>query len=165
MPQRSRQELLQAVNEAIHESSTLAVFFHTAIAAQLGLGATDTKALFLLSSRGPLTAGEIAQHTGLTTASVTSLIDRLESSGFARRVRDTNDRRRVIVESNETRLSELTQMFGSVQETFAPLLEDYSDEQLATIANFLTRFVQHSQEMIATLAQKGKGKETNSTNP
>jgi len=80
-------------------------------------------------------------------------------------VRDARDRRRVIVEPNETRLSEFAQMFGSIQRTFAPLLDDYGDQQLATIADFLTRFVQHSQGIIATLAQKGEGEQANGTKP
>jgi len=148
----SREELLQAAIDASRESSTMAVFFHTAIAAQFELGATDTKTLFLLKSRGPLTAGEIAQETGLTTASVTSLIDRLERSGFVRRVRHATDRRRVIVEPNGARLAEFDRVFGALQRTFGEVLETYSDEQLATIVDFLTRSVQHSREVMAALA-------------
>src|SRR6266496_4020277 len=63
---------------------------HTIIAERVGLGATETKTLFILSSQGALTAGEIAQYTGLTTSSVTSLIDRLESKGFVKRTATIN---------------------------------------------------------------------------
>src|SRR5438309_12003051 len=119
------------------------------MAEQVGLGATEEKTLSLLGKRGPLTAGEIAAHTGLTTPSVTSLIDRLENKGMVRRVRDPHDRRRVIVEPNQQRLAELDQVFHSLQEAFRELLEIYSDEQLATIADYLTRAVQRSQEFIA----------------
>ena len=91
---------------------------HTIIAERVGLGATETKTLFLLRSEGALTAGEIAQYTGLTTSSVTSLIDRLERKGFVRRVRDTQDRRRVIVESNEEQLVDLDRVFQSLTEQF-----------------------------------------------
>jgi DNA-binding MarR family transcriptional regulator len=152
--QRSRKELLEAVLQASRENSTIAVFFHTSIAERVGLGATETKTLYLLSSQGVLTAGEIAQRTGLTTSSVTSLIDRLESKGFVQRVRDTQDRRRVIVERNEQRLAELNQVFHSLEEHFADFLETYSDEQLATIADFLTRAAQRSQGFLATLQGK-----------
>ncbi len=144
---------------ASRESSTTAVFFHTIIAGQVDLGATEEKTLFLLSRLGPLTAGEIAHHTGLTTPSVTSLIDRLESKGFVHRVRDTRDRRRVIVERNEERLTELTRLFNSLQEHFRDFLETYSDDQLAIIADFLTRAAQRSQEFIAAQQWKEGGKE------
>lgn len=148
----SRLELLAAVARASYENSTMAVFFHTALAEQIGLGATETKTLFLLRSQGALTAGEIAQQTGLTTASVTNLLDRLERKGFVRRVRDTADRRRVIVEPVETRQAELDTLFGAVQAAFGDLLESYSDEQLATIADFLRRATQYSRVLITQLA-------------
>jgi DNA-binding MarR family transcriptional regulator len=124
------------------------------IAERAGLGATESKTLFLLSRFGPLTVSEIAQHTGLTTPSVTSLIDRLESRGFVHRVRDSHDRRRVIVQRNEERLAELNQAFQFLQESFRDVLEKYSDDQLATIADYLQQVLQHSQEFLAT--QQGK---------
>jgi len=45
-----------------------------------------------------MTAGRLAELAGLTTAAVTSVLDRLERAGYARRVRDQVDRRQVIVE-------------------------------------------------------------------
>src|SRR5215470_14979328 len=147
--QLPREALMEAVLAASRESSTLAVFFHASMAEHVGLGATEEKTLALLSQLGPLTAGEIASHIGLTTPSVTGLLDRLESKEMVRRIRDPHDRRRVIVEPNQERLAELDQVFSSLQETFREVLEIYSDEQLATIADFLTRAVQRSQEFIA----------------
>jgi DNA-binding MarR family transcriptional regulator len=152
--QAHRERLMEAVLAASRESSTLAVFFHTRMAERVGLGATEEKTLGLLGKLGPLTAGEIAAHTGLTTPSVTGLLDRLESKGMAQRVRDPHDRRRVIVQPNRERLAELDQLFHSLQEAFREVLELYSDEQLATIADFLTRSAQRSQEFIASLPSK-----------
>jgi len=148
--QLSKESLIEVVLQASRESSTLAVFFHASLAERVGLGATEEKTLALLSQLGPLTAGEIASHTGLTTPSVTGLLDRLESKGLVQRIRDPHDRRRVIVEPNQVRLAELDQMFHSLQEAFRALLEIYSDEQLATIADFLTRAARRSQEFIAS---------------
>jgi DNA-binding MarR family transcriptional regulator len=144
-----RAQLREAVIAASRENSTTAVFFHTALAEQVGLGATEAKALFILGSRGPLTAGEIARETGLTTASVTNLLDRLESKGCVRRVRDTRDRRRVIVEPDESWLAALAGVFDTLREAVAPLLDAYTDEQLAAIADFLTRAARLSRAAIA----------------
>src|SRR5260370_37393454 len=58
---------------------------HTAIAERSGLTATDTKTIDTLIRLGRVTAGEVAGYTGLATASVTSLIDRLERKGLVRR--------------------------------------------------------------------------------
>jgi DNA-binding MarR family transcriptional regulator len=148
-----REKLLEAVTFAIYDNSTVAVFFHTAVAEQVGLGATEEKTLLILSGYGRLTAGEIAQHTGLTTASVTSLIDRLETKGFVRRVRDTEDRRRVYVELIQERFVELTKVFASLQGTFDDMLTSCTDEELMTITKYLTLATQRSREAIARLRQ------------
>ena len=150
----NRHALRAAVIKASANNSTLAVFFHAAIAEQVGLGPTDEKTLFLLRGLGSLTAGEIAQHTGLTTASVTNLIDRLERKGFVQRVRDASDRRRVIVQPNDVRLAELDQIFNRSVGTFDSVLDTYDDAQLATIADFLERATEYSRNVIATLQQE-----------
>jgi len=48
--------------------------------------------------RQPLSAGQPAALTGLTTGAITTVIDHLEDAGFAQRVKDSNDRRKVIIE-------------------------------------------------------------------
>jgi DNA-binding MarR family transcriptional regulator len=160
----NRKELIEAVFQASRESSTTAVFFHTAIAERVGLGPTEEKTLFILASHGPLTAGEIAQQTGLTTPSVTNLIDRLEKKGFVRRIHDSKDRRRVIVEPDEERLAELGRLFSSWQDSFGELLNNYTDEQLAAIADFLTRAAQYSRQTVATWNQGKESKDDNKEN-
>lgn len=160
--ENEREKLIQQMVQAIYINSTTTVFFHTAVAEQIGLGATEEKTLLILSGLGPLTAGEIAQHTGLTTASVTSLIDRMEKKGFVHRIRDTTDRRKVIVEADKTRLDELMQVFGSLQGAFDELMDGFSNEQLATVTAFLNRATERSQVAIAALRQKLETKNTES---
>jgi DNA-binding MarR family transcriptional regulator len=70
---------------------------------------------------------------------------------------NTTDRRRVIVQPNETRLAELRRVFASVQGAFTDVFDGYSDEQLATITDYLSRAVQRSREGIAQLSQRGEG--------
>ena len=72
--------------------------YDQAVADALGLNRTDLRCLDILERGGRLTAGQLAEQTGLTTGAVTTVIDRLEAAGHARRVRDTDDRRRVYVE-------------------------------------------------------------------
>ena len=102
---------------------------------------------------------EIAQHTGLTTASVTSLIDRLESKGYVRRVRDKVDRRKVIVEPNQAEIAKLAQVFASLQGIFDDLTEGFSDEQLETIIEFSKRSAHRSQEAINRLREKAESRD------
>src|SRR5690348_12729094 len=131
--------------------------FHTAIAERAGLTASDVKTMDILARMGPLTAGDLSAQTGLATASVTSLIDRLEAKKLVRRVRDPKDRRRVIVEPSPRRVAAGNSFFGPIQEAFEALMEDYSDEQLALLLDFLKRTTDRTREITASIAS-GAGK-------
>ena len=141
--------MVESILMAGRENSAAAVMLHTAIAERWGLTATDTKTIDTLMRLGPVTAGEVAGYTGLATASVTSLIDRLEKKGLVRRVRDAQDRRRVMVEPVRERLAGGETVFGSIRQGFANLLENYSDEQLETILDFMQRSSKRARELTA----------------
>lgn len=134
-----REEMLRAVFEAGRRQSDATVLFHSAVAARMGLGPTDSKTLSVLERLGPMTAGALARHTGLATASVTHLVDRLEEKGFVRRVRDAKDRRSVRVEIRPEKLHAHRGLFEGFGRSLGRLLEEYSTEELRVIAHFLER--------------------------
>jgi DNA-binding MarR family transcriptional regulator len=134
-----RPKILEQLARVGREHSDATVLFHSAVAAKLGLHPTDYKTLGILERLGPLSAGEIARHSGLATASVTNLIDRLEEKGFVRRVRDADDRRRVLVEPVRERLAAGRTLFASTIASLGHLLERYSSQELAVLADFLER--------------------------
>jgi DNA-binding MarR family transcriptional regulator len=132
-----RVELLAKLNDAFRQLSAATILFHQAIADRLGMNITDHKCADLLVRLGPMTAGELARHTGLTTGAITGVIDRLEKRGFARRVRDAHDRRRVIVEPNVKRMEQvIVPLFESMGRASVELCERYSTEELAVIHGF-----------------------------
>jgi DNA-binding MarR family transcriptional regulator len=65
--------------------SDTSILVHEAIARKAGLSGTDHKYLGLLMDKGPMTAGQFSQLTGLTGGAITGLIDRLEEKKLARR--------------------------------------------------------------------------------
>ena len=134
----SRAELLERLFTAGREISAAAVMFHTALAAHQGLSPTEEKSLDLLDRYGPLTARELSKHSGLAPASVTGLVDRLERKGFVRRVRHPRDGRSVLIETVDTRLADLGPLFADWVRSLHELSAKYSDDQLATIIDFLT---------------------------
>jgi DNA-binding MarR family transcriptional regulator len=136
-PRRGRREVLDELARVGREHSDATVLFHASIASLLDLHATDYKVLGILERSGPLSAGEIARESGLATASVTNLIDRLEQKGFVRRVADPTDRRRVMVEAIADRLSDARSLFASTRRSLAELYDRYSDRDLSVIADFL----------------------------
>jgi DNA-binding MarR family transcriptional regulator len=135
----ARKRILEELGRVGREHSDATVLFHATIAGLLGLHPTDYKVMGLLERLGPQSAGDIARHSGLATASVTNLLDRLEEKGFVRRVRDTEDRRRVLIELVRDRLSAGPALFSSTIESLSKLFERYTDRELETIADFLQR--------------------------
>jgi DNA-binding MarR family transcriptional regulator len=133
------------------ETSTLTVLRHARIAEKLGLSATDHKALDLVGqAEGPLTAGRIAELTGLSTGAVTGVIDRLERAGFVRRVRDQQDRRRVHVEIAPPDAERLAPLFQSALDFTRDVLERFSSEE----RNIIERF---QNEMLGELRKEIHG--------
>jgi DNA-binding MarR family transcriptional regulator len=100
---------------------------------------------------GPLTAGQLADLTSLTTGAITGVIDRLEQADFARRERDPHDRRKVIIQPNREREREILQRFGSLWQGYEELLSTYNDQELAFILDFMNRNVKVTQEATAKL--------------
>jgi DNA-binding MarR family transcriptional regulator len=135
----TRQQTLETLARVGREHSDATVLFHARLASFLDLHPTDYKTLGVLERLGPMSAGDIARQTGLATASVTNLIDRLERKGFARRVADARDRRRVLVEARVERVNAARKSFRSPSESLARLFERYSDTDLGVIADFLAR--------------------------
>lgn len=134
-----RARLVQELRDAVRAHSTAAVLFHAAVAERFGLGPTDIKAVELLHRLGPLSAGELVERTGLASSSVTALIDRLVDQGLTRRVRDSGDRRRVVVELVPHAVGEVAAQFGGVTRTADGLWQAYSDQELELILDFLRR--------------------------
>jgi len=136
---RQRAELLAGLVVEGRQMSTATVMFHQAIADRLGLNVTDHKCMDLLLLKGPLTAGELAGMTGLTTGAITSVIDRLEQAGFVRREDDPHDRRRVIVQVVPKRCRDIERLFEPFAATFGELTTRYKDDELAVILDFMIR--------------------------
>lgn len=149
----ARTAVLDTLARVGREHSDATVLFHARLAEHLGLPPTDYKTVSVLERLGPLTAGDIARHTGLASASVTSLIDRLVEKGFVERVDDPDDRRRVRVEVQREHLDSLRKQVPSPGRSLARLWDAYSDEQLRTIADFLERNAARLREETAGVAE------------
>jgi DNA-binding Lrp family transcriptional regulator len=124
------------------ELSTAVVLFHEAIADRLGLSAADHKALGLISRAGRLTAGELAQRTGLSPGAVTGLVDRLEEAGYVRRTRDPADRRRVVVEPVAAAgRPDLSGIFAELGAAMAAFAGDYDEHQARAIRDWVEKTI------------------------
>ena len=93
----------------------------------------------MLGQFGPMTAGQLAEASGLTTGAVPTVIDRLEKSGFARRIRDEVDRRRVYVELTPAAGRQMGAIYRDLVAASSATMESYDDETLLLIREFVTR--------------------------
>lgn len=137
---RKRAHLLARVAQELgRELTTANLFLHTLIANKVGLNATDTRCLEILSrSRATrITAGGLTEATGLTTGAVTGILDRLEKAGFVRRVRDSEDRRKVFVELLPEAASKLSHLYEGIGSQMQRLASSYNTRELELIEGFL----------------------------
>ncbi|PSB13599.1 MarR family transcriptional regulator [filamentous cyanobacterium CCP1] len=146
--------MLMANLQLGRELSARTLMFHAAIAEKVGLSATEHKTLDLLSRAGALTAGQLAELTGLTTGAVTGLVDRLEKIGFVKRDKDPTDRRKVVIKPvTEKMENEIAPLFTSMGESMEQLLSRYSTQELALLNDFLTHSINILQEETAKLQE------------
>ena len=138
-----RSELIAAIPQEFRQLATSTILFHQAVADRLGMHVTDHKCGDILLKSGPITAGELAERTGLTTGAITGVIDRLEKAGFVRRGEDPNDRRRVIIEPSPERIEgQVAPLFQSMGRAIADMCARYNTWELAAIRNFIVGFSQ-----------------------
>jgi len=137
--------------------STITMLFHQAVAEAAGLSGTDHKYLDLIMENGEMTAGELAEKTGLTTGAITGIVDRLEKQKLVKRRRDTDDRRKVfIVAQHENAFDKLTPVFQSLVDGFDLFYDQFSDEELAVIEKYL----KDSSEFFREKTEELKGRES-----
>jgi DNA-binding MarR family transcriptional regulator len=134
----SREALIASLNALLREVSGLGVLYSQAAAARLGVNSTDLECLGYLAD-GPMTAGALAQATGLTTGAITGVIDRLERVGYARRERDAVDRRKVLVQITPYATQCSAPIFEPMAQATTEALSAYPDDQLALLLDFLER--------------------------
>jgi DNA-binding MarR family transcriptional regulator len=137
-PRKDKKELVGELISEFRIAGNQDSAFDNLAAEQLGVNRTDLHCLNTIENAGGLTAGELAGEVGLTTGAVTGVIDRLERAGFARRVADPGDRRRVKVEVTP-------KFYGRADKIWGPLAADwesslsskFTGEQLERVIEFL----------------------------
>lgn len=142
------------------EFSTSLVLFQEAIAARLGLNATDYRCLEVILRKGRMTAKALSGEVRLTTGAITGIVDHLEEAGYVERLENPRDRRSVIISPLVTQgdvEKKLGDTLASYRAAMAKLFEKYDGEQTAAIVDFLGEFVRVLKAQTARLQDASPG--------
>jgi DNA-binding MarR family transcriptional regulator len=107
-------------------------------------GLTTPQILLLQTIRdnGKVTIGEIANEMSLSQATVTSILDRLEKRGMARRERSTEDKRKVHAHLTAQAIETLKEVPIPLQERFTSQFGELQEWEQAMIISSLQRVAQ-----------------------
>jgi DNA-binding MarR family transcriptional regulator len=155
---RSKRELIEELISEFRAAGNQDNAFDNLAAERLGLNQTDLHAINIIENSGGLTAGQLAMEAGLTTGAVTGVVDRLERAGFARRVADPEDRRRVKLEATP-------EWYERAEPIWAPLASDWATrlgnrftaEELERVIDFLRTTTELGAEHLERLRAMGEG--------
>lgn len=152
---RGRAGLVAELTGALRESSGLGVLYSEAVARRLGINSTDLESLDVILSRGPLSAGELAQACGVTAGAITGVLDRLEAAGFAARQADASDRRRVLVRAAPGVEQRLAPLFAPMARAVGEALKSYDEDELALVRDFVDRTRTAAGEALREIQSRG----------
>ncbi|KWV46989.1 transcriptional regulator [Bradyrhizobium macuxiense] len=120
----------------MRRSSAQGVMFGQVVANMAGISNSDMECMDILNLEGRVTAGRLAEVTGLTTGAITGVVDRLERAGYVRRERDESDRRKVFISVVEEKAVEIGKFYVPMQEAMHRLWTSYSDDELRLLLRF-----------------------------
>lgn len=151
-PERARRRLESEFLLAVRRAGSVMQLLGAASAERIGINVTDLNCLNILALGGRMTAGDLARRTGLTTASITGVLDRLEEAGFVRRERDPDDRRRVIVRLDAARgMRDVAPVFAPVVAAWRAVAAQYTDDQLRFLLGFQNQLEQIMRDRLIEL--------------
>jgi DNA-binding MarR family transcriptional regulator len=148
-----RSELMHAISLAVRRSQNRSDAYDEAVSDAVGINRTDHRCLDVLDQEGGATAGRLAEVMGLSTGAITAVIDRLERAGFARRVRDEDDRRRVRVELTPKTRETMWPYYEPMLELSRQLYSRYTDQELELLLDFLRTADELYDGMIGKLGE------------
>jgi DNA-binding MarR family transcriptional regulator len=135
---KARAALMQELEHAVRKSSAIGVIFGQTVANAVGISSSDLECLDFLNIEGRVTAGRLAELTGLTTGAITGLVDRMEKAGLVRRERDEEDRRKVYIGIVPEALGRVGSFYEPLQKAVTKNWESYTDAELKLLLRFMT---------------------------
>ena len=116
--------------------------FEKHVARELTVNATDLSAMEHLIQSGPLSPTDLAKRLDISTAAVTSVIDRLTAVGHVTREPQPNDRRGVLVVPQQSSVAKAMSTLMPMIMGINSVLEEFDETEKATIVDYLQRVLE-----------------------
>jgi DNA-binding MarR family transcriptional regulator len=142
--------------DEVRRSQSATDRFDQAVADTLGVNRTDMRCLDLLEREGPVTAGRLAEATGITSGAMTTVIDRLERTGYAQRVSDPADRRRVLVQLTPQAHTIAERFYSEHMAQSRLLFGRYTTAQMELLLQFVRGGREFNEQQAALLEQRNR---------
>ena len=135
----------------MRKASAQGVLYGQSVANAVGISGSDLDCLDLLNFEGRITAGRLAEVTGLTTGAITGVVDRLEKAGLVRRERDEADRRKVYIVIRPGSAARIGRYYVPMREKMHRVWGSYSDVELQLLLRFAAEGYKASVEATEAL--------------
>jgi DNA-binding MarR family transcriptional regulator len=139
VPNRERRRLVTATKRGLRDLRIELSVLNHRVGNRVELKDIDFDCLDVIVRHGPLAPSALARRVGVHLATMTGILDRLESGGWISRERLTEDRRGIQVRSLPERQRELLEHFAGMNTAMDELCDHYTDDQLEIIVDFLQR--------------------------
>ncbi|MGW3352374.1 MarR family winged helix-turn-helix transcriptional regulator [Nonomuraea rubra] len=153
-------ELRAAVAQEMQHMQAAVDAYDEAAANFLGVNRTDLRCLEILGSQGPVTPSVLGPALGLTTGSVTAMLDRLERLGYLTRSPDPSDRRKVVVRITEEAATKAWELYGPIATEGEAVMAEFGAAELERVRLFLSRsrelYERHLERVRAEPAKQGR---------
>lgn len=113
-----------------------------------GLGVTPDqwKIMLILLNNGPMFQSRIAEHSMKNRAGVKRLLDQLESAALVERRHSEEDSRANTIYLTDKGMDVVQQLNHHARHILKYAFQDFSEEELTFVKDFLNRFIQQFDE-------------------
>src|SRR6201987_2087509 len=149
----------------MRRTSAQGVMFGQAVADIAGVSGSDLDCMDFLNLEGRMTAGRLAELTGLTTGAITGVIDRLEKAGYVGRERGEGGRGKVFIAPVPERMIELGRFYELMQRAMQKQSDRYTDAELKLLLRYMTESYQSVLEATTELNDRIDASRRRATKP
>ncbi|WP_394685835.1 MarR family winged helix-turn-helix transcriptional regulator [uncultured Microbacterium sp.] len=136
-----RRQRSKAVLEAlrIYRAAEVAMRRRTRDAMSMGENELLVLRYLLRDAERQVRPGELTRYLGLSTASTTAILDRLERSGHITRAANPGDRRSIFIQATPRAHAEVRQTLGNMHDRMLAAVIDMTPDESAAVVAFLRR--------------------------